>query len=96
MAMSPEEKKAFDKLSELVTDLAKELDDERSKLYNFTLGLQNNSSYFLFNSSNPNFRLRLPSLSADPSTGEEGAVCVVGGKVKVYTSGAWVVVGTQT
>lgn len=96
MAMTREEKDAFDKLSELVKTLAKDRDDDRAKFYNFTLGLQNNSAYFLYNSSNPNFRIRIPSLSANPSTGEEGAICVVGGKVKVYTSGAWVVVGTQT
>lgn len=40
--------------------------------------------------------LHFQSFSANPSVGREGDVCVVAGKLKVYTSGAWVVVGTQT
>lgn len=41
-------------------------------------------------------QLRLINLPGDPNVGIEGAICVVSGKVKVFTSGAWVVVGTQT
>jgi hypothetical protein len=34
--------------------------------------------------------------TADPAFTVEGAVAVVGGKLKIYTGGAWVVVGTQS
>lgn len=96
MAMSREEKEAFEKMQTQLNSTLRDLDDLKSKFYLFTRGVENNSAYFLFNSGNPNFRIRIPSLSGDPSTGEEGAIAVVGGILKVYTSGAWVVVGTQT
>jgi hypothetical protein len=42
--------------------------------------------------------LRLYNRSADPTGGsyQTGDICVVLGELKIYTSGAWVVVGTQS
>lgn len=40
--------------------------------------------------------LHFQSFATDPSTGNEGDLVVVAGKLKIYTSGAWTVVGTQT
>lgn len=40
--------------------------------------------------------LHFQSFSSNPTVANEGDVAVVGGKLKIYTSGAWTVVGTQT
>ena len=38
----------------------------------------------------------LPNLSADPTDKPAGGLAVVGGKLKVCTGSAWVIVGTQS
>lgn len=40
--------------------------------------------------------IHMQSFTSNPSKGKEGDLAVVGGKLKIYTSGAWTVVGTQT
>jgi hypothetical protein len=40
--------------------------------------------------------LLVPTLTANPPSGEAGALALVNGTLKVYTGGAWVTVGTQT
>lgn len=77
-------------------DIANEFQDVRKRLYDIERVAQFKQDALTILSANPSFQLLLPNLSANPSTGTEGALAVVGGKLKIYHSSAWVVVGTQT
>lgn len=50
-----------------------------------------------YTSGQSNFSMRLPNLASDPAGPNIGsALTVSGGKLKVWSGGAWVIVGTQS
>ncbi len=86
--MTPEQ---LERMQKLEADL-KALNEE-VYLNNFTAS-QDFNKYSRFNT-----RIKLPTLSATPSTCEIGELCVVSGTGKVYVCSAantWTIVGTQS
>lgn len=86
--MTPEQ---LERMQKLEADL-KALNEE-VYLNNFTAS-QDFNKYSRFNT-----RVKLPTLSATPSTCEIGELCVVSGTGKVYVCSAantWTIVGTQS
>ena len=94
--MNPDERRQLEEALAQNAELRKELDDLQIEFEPYRTLLLVLSPYIQVRSNNPNFQLRLPNLAANPGVSYDGALAVVGGKLKVYTGGAWVVVGTQT
>ena len=94
--MKPEEKQLLDDALAQNVELRRELEDLQIQFEQFRAYILVNNAFIQVRSVNPNFQLRLPNLAANPAVSYDGALAVVGGKLKVYTGGAWVVVGTQT
>lgn len=84
MAMTPEERQEFDSLKQRFQDL--------EDIFN---GIKF-PSFWEFKQPIITHLLRLPNLAADPDNAVIGQLAVVSEELKVYTSGGWVVVGTQT